>query len=340
MPLHGQELSNSAAGSPVVFNVVPTPDIGAVGSLSASSENNVWATSVLNSTSLHFDGSRWDQVRMAASSRVNRVLALSPTNAWAVGQNTNETLSQIQHFNGSSWSVIASPHFAGGEHLNSLKAVSASSIFAVGSSFDKRKNRKPLVEHFDGTSWSVVSVPSIPDGELFDISGISSTDIWAIGTVFAVGHPAITIHFDGQQWTRVPAPAAGLVSVAAISAKNVWAVGTLESGGAVIEHWNGRAWKIVPSVPTALGSFPSGISAISPTDIWAVGCDQCGDFSNGRPALVEHWDGTNWTIVTTPSETFGVAANAVLSFPSKRVFIGGFVFNPVGPTSVIFQGME
>jgi hypothetical protein len=52
------------------------------------------------------------------------------------GEQTNAKFSQIQHFNGTAWSVVSSPHFADGESLNSLKAISASNIFAVGASVD------------------------------------------------------------------------------------------------------------------------------------------------------------------------------------------------------------
>ena len=110
--------------------------------------------------------------------------------------------------------------------------------------------------------------------------------------------------------------------------------------GAIIEHWNGMAWKIAASPQTFPLTSLKSISAISATDIWAVGCDQCGDFSNDRPALVEHWNGKRWKLITTPTETFGVAGNAVLTFPSKHIVIGGFIFAPTGPSSVIFEGVE
>ena len=172
---------STVASTQATFNFVQTPDIGEVGSLAADSENDIWATSVLNSVALHFDGTQWKKVPMASSSRINKVAVLSPTNVWAVGQQTNSSLSQIQHFNGSKWTVVASPHFKSGEALNSLKAVSANSIFAVGNSFDSLGNRVPLVEHFNGTTWSMVPVPNITGGELFDLAIVTPSDIWAVG---------------------------------------------------------------------------------------------------------------------------------------------------------------
>jgi hypothetical protein len=84
-----------------------------------------------------------------------------------------------------------------------------------------------------------------------------------------------------------------------------------------IEHWDGTSRSIVsspnpnpaPTKDTAL----YGIAAISANDIWAVGA---GNFStiSGTATLIEHWDGTTWTIIISPdpgnasNALFGVAA--------------------------------
>jgi hypothetical protein len=343
LAVRAQDLSNeslAATTAPVIFNFVPMPDIGSIGSLSADSEHDIWATSLVNSVSLHFDGSHWVRVAMAKASRVNKVVVLSPSNVWAMGQQTNAKFSQIQHFNGSVWSVVSSPHFTAGESLNSLKAVSANSIFAVGASFDSLNNRTPLIEHFNGTKWSVVSVPRITGGELTDIAIISLSDMWAVGGVSGATPAALTLHFNGQQWSRVTAPAAALLAVTALATNNVWATGVQIGRSTLIEHWNGTAWKIVTSPNTGTVSALNSISAISPTDIWAAGCNACGDVGE-VPALIEHWDGTAWRINPTPIQFGGVSANTVLTFASSRhIFVGGFAFASSGPSSVILKGAE
>ena len=285
---------STVASTQVTFNFVQTPDVSSIGSLGADSENDIWATSVLKSVALHFDGTQWKTVPMVSSSRINKVAVVSPTNVWAVGQQTNSSLSQIQHFNGSKWAVVASPHFRSGETLSSLKAISANSIFAVGSSFDSLGNRIPLIEHFNGTAWSVVTVPNITGAQLFDLAIISASDMWAIG---GTNNSVLTMHFDGIRWSRVSAPAgsATLFAVTAISTKDVWAVGIQLPGGALTEHWDGTAWKIV-SNPGGTGTALNSISAISATDVWAVGCNSgCGDVGF-QPPLIEHWDGQRWNI--------------------------------------------
>jgi len=327
---------SALATTQVTFHFVQAPEVSAIGSLAADSEKDIWATAALEPVALHFDGSQWTKVPMAKASRVNKVAVLSPTNVWAVGLGPKGIHSQIQHYDGTKWTVVPSPHFKRGETLNSLKIISANSIFAVGSSNDLN-GRIPLVEHFDGTAWSVVPVPHIA-GELFDLAIISPSDIWAVG---GGSNSVLTMHFDGNTWIQVPAPAdnSGLFGVAALSTKDVWAVGAASVTGALIEHWDGTAWKIVPN-PSAMGTLLTSISAISATDIWAAGCNQCGDAPGGLPPLIEHWDGTQWNINSAPVEDAGESANAVLTFPSRQIYIGGFAFATFGPSSVILQGAE
>jgi hypothetical protein len=58
-----------------------------------------------------------------------------------------------------------------------------------------------------------------------------------------------------------------------------------------------------------------GVAAISPTDIWSVGFSNSGATNAPDRTLAEHYNGTNWTIVGTPSygsghnDLNGVAAN-------------------------------
>jgi hypothetical protein len=319
------------------FKFVHTPSLLEIGSLAADSENDIWATAVTSPLALHFDGHIWKQVSMANASRINRVAVLSPDNVWAVGQQPSSALSQIQHFDGKKWSVVPSPHFASGETLNSLKALSTTSIFAVGLRRNSRKREIPIVEHFDGTKWSFVSVPHILDSALFDLAVVSASDVWAVG---GTANSPLALHFDGNQWSRIAMPGgfSTLFGVTALSSNDVWAVGTQGPIAPFIEHWDGTQWSIIPN-PGPAGGGLNTISAISSTDIWAAGCTNgCGDA--GGPPLVEHWDGTQWNLNSVPVKTGGEDALSVLTFPSKHVYISGFVFGTSGPTSFVLKGAE
>ena len=101
-------------------------------------------------------------------------------------------------------------------------------------------------------------------------------------------------------WQVVPSPSPGdlgsqLFDVAATSSTDAWAVGV--AGGSpsrtLIEHWDGVAWSVVPSVDVGALNSLSGVAAFSPTDAWAVG----GTFVSNDEPLIEHWDGSTWTLV-------------------------------------------
>lgn len=59
-------------------------------------------------------------------------------------------------------------------------------------------------------------------------------------------------------------------------------------------HFNGTAWSVVPMAQPAAGTPAiTAVTAISPTDAWAVGL-------NGTP-LLENWNGKAWTIAASPA---------------------------------------
>ena len=112
-----------------------------------------------------------------------------------------------------------------------------------------------------------------------------------------------------------------LLGVAAISESDVWAVGWSQEPNAppfikrtLIEHFDGTAWSIVPS-PNPAGDTQTvlySVSGTSANDVWAVGSTHDGNFPSRT--LIQHWDGTRWSIVPSPSpdnqinELRGVAA--------------------------------
>jgi hypothetical protein len=115
---------------------------------------------------------------------------------------------------------------------------------------------------------------------------------------------------------------AQLLGIAAIASTNVWAVGFSASPttdyATLAEHWNGSAWSIVPTpnppgVPTV---SLNAVAAISANDIWAAGGNPPFQRTSAGQALLEHWNGSAWSIAAAPPSTatwfassrFGLAA--------------------------------
>ena len=112
-----------------------------------------------------------------------------------------------------------------------------------------------LTEHWNGSSWSIVSSPSpgtYNGNDLYGVAAISTNDVWAVGWYQSgpTGQEggALTMHWDGANWTVVAHPQqATLNAVTAFASNDVWA-----AGQQVILHWNGEhlEQRAVPTAPS------------------------------------------------------------------------------------------
>lgn len=98
------------------------------------------------------------------------------------------------------------------------------------------------------------------------------------------------------------------VSVACVSASDCWAVGiSAPSEVTLTEHWDGAGWTIVPSpnVPPSaphihIANYLNSVTCSSSSDCWAVGYSYESTLSSLK-TLVQHWDGSSWSIVSSPN---------------------------------------
>ncbi len=281
------------------WSVVPTPVPGpfansALRGISAVSANDVWAVGNVSNVGI-ISSARSSERLLGGHSRFPSRLS---------HQQASQANTLIEHFNGFSWSIVASPNPSGttSNNLELLSASSASDIWAIGdisSANSSSGEFETLMEHFNGFSWSVVSSP-VPTGSLLnDVDGlsvISPSDAWAVGwSVSAGSSKSIAIvqrtlieHFNGFSWSIVASPNMSSVGnmldgVAALGPNNVWAVGAWASSGlaspgagyTLVEHFNGTSWSLMPS-PSPPGTLDSELNAIatvpfSSTQAWAVG---------------------------------------------------------------------
>jgi len=159
------------------------------------------------------------------------------------------------------FNAVTSANGAGYNFLNAASALNANDVWSVGSWSNASGYDQTLVEHWDGTSWTLV--PSLNIGSLHnDLNGvvaISTNDVWAVGTYT----------------TTVPP------------------MGYAPNTNAVAMHWNGTSWGwfLLKPYPSNLFAEINAVTAISSTDVWAVGRY----WSAGYLPFVEHWDGTSWT---------------------------------------------
>jgi hypothetical protein len=329
----GDAQGPQAASAQPIFQVVPTPNENFNNDLyaaSASSPDDIWA---VGQSTIHYNGTTWTafpapMIQGNNSSFLGGVVDISPTLAWAAGT-VNIGMANpgqvIEQWNGTQWSVVQGPDFAPGDQpsIYAMAHTSADDIWAVGDLLaDDGQALCALFEHWNGEEWTYTT-----GGEgvpiLSGASADATNDAWVVGYNEAVidENATLAMHWNGTSWQTVSTPNVGqgdnqLNGVLALSPTNVWAVGFSspvappESAATLtlIEHYNGKSWTVVPSPNVGPNSVYQsnrlfGLTANSPTDIWAFGSYFACDGSGHQMTLVLHYNGTAWSIAPSPNPT-------------------------------------
>jgi hypothetical protein len=250
------------------------------------------------------------------------VACLSTFQCWAAGYYTDTETGQLvdqtvtEYWNGVSWAIVPSVNTSTEDtnHLLGITCVAASDCWAVGEYQSPGNNSNTLIERWDGSSWAVVSSPNPRPNNINQLRGVtctSASDCWAVGIFYdssANVFQTLIEHWDGSSWTIANSENTTstqdklLNSVTCASASECWAVGYYNDGNfdhTLIEQWNGSSWTIVSSPNSSATSWNmlNAVTCTSTSDCWAVGNYISG--ANHHP-LTEHWDGTSWTIATSP----------------------------------------
>ena len=342
------------------WKVVPSPSPGSVNQalsgVAALSSNNASAVGYEDTQDLteQWNGSKWSVIPSPGPGKGGNVLngaALVPgtSQLWAVGyfyKLRGYRFTLTKQWNGTKWVTVSSPNpnkGKGDNELDGVAAISAHDVWAVGDAEDSFFSQNTLTEHWNGTQWSIVPSPN-PGGAagaphyLYAVAAVSTNDVWAVGTDLNASNVTQTLilHWDGTSWSVVPSPNVGpyaneLLAVTAISTGNVWAVGDYQSVKAhtpqtLVEHWNGTQWSVVSSPnPTPIDNYLLGVAAVSANNIWAVGYYESPDLLD--LTLIEHWNGTHWSVVSSPNEGEANILNAVASVSGTRELwaVGSYV---------------
>ena len=190
-----------------------------------------------------WNGSSWSIVTSpnqpsANDSGLTGVTCTSTTSCFAVGHYDTDLVTRtlVERWNGTSWSIVASPNPSGiaQSELLGIACPTATSCFAVGS------GHGTLVEHWNGTTWALMTSPS-PAGStgssLTSVSCPSATRCDAVSDYFAgTTQQRLLETWNGAHWSIVatPAPAgtirSSLSGVACATTANCFAVGEYRLG--------------------------------------------------------------------------------------------------------------
>jgi hypothetical protein len=306
-----------------------------------------------------WNGTAWsvqqtDDPSDATTAGFSGVACVSDGSCQAVGDYSvegNPPLTLAESWNGSSWSLQATPEpSVTPETLSYLSSVSCTapwSCTAVGATNNQGPDgQQATAEHWNGQTWSIQYTP-LPPGDIappFDAFGAVSCPSATL--CIAVGHrrsattgmdATLTDRWDGARWTIVPAydpdgaQSSGLASVSCVSAVACMAVGSTGSD-ALADRWDGSAWTTT-AVPAS-----NGLNVVSCAD--ASDCMAVGGTGPDQQLAVEHWDGSAWTIQATPELTNvddPEASSVSCTSPSACTLVGSYYAIASGQTITLAE---
>jgi hypothetical protein len=216
----------------------------------------------------------------------------------------------ILRFDGASWAPLASP--LADSKIRQVWGTADGVGFAASGH---------EVARFDGKEWQTWSL-RLPDdvfldGEVYNLTGRSATDLWAVVDAPTTGDGGTFVgrritHFDGASWTTLaPPPPTGLTEMSVVSATDIWGI----SDGYLV-HFDGKSWEPLrpPENPDDNGNDPwllldfYMVHATSATDVWiSAGSEPLpdadrdpGNDTQSLAAVLFRHDGTRFTQVEIP----------------------------------------
>jgi hypothetical protein len=238
------------------------------------------------------------------------LVAVAPSQGWAA-------------VGADGWSIIQGAPVADA-WLEAAVAISSDDVWAVGTIVSDG----PLAEHWDGTSWTRTPTHVRGWARFMGIAALGPRNVWAVGSHTINPSRSLIEHWNGARWRFVPSPLDDvhdqqLQGVYAVSQTDIWAVG-YRGRHPLIEHWDGSMWHLANAPSPSNGGGLNSVTGSGPNDIWAVGFRGPEGWSPEFGTLIEHWNGSRWSIVRSPGAKSALSLNSVVTLgPNDAWAVGG-----------------
>jgi hypothetical protein len=274
----------------------------------------------------------------SGESRLEGVSCSSSTACIAVSsysaESENTRWALVEGWNGAEWKSQSTPRPTGATYgwLYGVSCVSSTACTTVGFYGNSSSTYFTLAERWNGTEWLIQTTPSKSGGsasggesKLVGVSCSSSTACTAVGYYCApegtecsyrnTGGSATPLaeRWNGTEWSvqTIPSPtgakSSNLYSVSCVSSTECVAVGSYTNSSSVVvplaERWNGTEWAI-QTAPIPTGAKESSLHSVSCSS--STACTTVGSYTNSsgtKVTLAEHWNGTEWSVQSTPNPT-------------------------------------
>ena len=153
----------------------------------------------------------------------------------------------------------------------------------------------------------------LPQGQqLYGVSALDPSNVWAVGSSIHGGADGTIIHWDGAGWSvQVSGLVSGLFGICAVGSNHVWAVG---AQGAIL-HYDGTRWRPQVSGTT---QWLYGVSAQDASNVWAVG------YNN----TILHYDGAQWRSQPVPeNDPLPATITSVSALAGDNVWAAGATYS-------------
>jgi len=188
-----QPLSGEPYSSLDAVTAISSDDVWAVGEVT-----NVAPAGASNTLIEHWDGNVWsvisspDVVANDTGEPFDHLLSVaanSPSDVWAVGIYGEGSGIEgqgdhalVEHWNGQSWTVVATPDGGTWNRLHGVAAWSGGALVVGSYQNESGGTSSALIEKWDGTSWKVVENPAGPAVRLYGVASVPSDGAWAVGS--------------------------------------------------------------------------------------------------------------------------------------------------------------
>jgi hypothetical protein len=234
------------------------------------------------------------------------VWGASPQDVFATGtaaSRDGSVSSVVLRYDGTRWRIAT--------NTNDLPRVDGQGIWAASDTDVFLVAGDELVRRYDGTAWATTPT-AWADTDLHGVWGTAADRLVVVGGQDIPGGSPRVMHGTTGAWSPLISPDLPDAELLGVSGKTLDDVMTVGTGGTILRR-SGDNLELVPSGTTE-----------TLRSIWVAPDPDADAFAVGDNGTILHWDGTAWTMMTSPSDPWvGFRLSGVWGWSPTNVFAVG-----------------